>query len=171
MQAHRQMIDNKTSELRKELHRQKAQGPVASPSRNAAGSATLDSSSRVGRNHPRMSASISQSKNANYSSDPFRHRARSVLPPIGSLKNESTFERRKSSAQYANSPAPTNATGRLLKLDQLDIQSETRSIYKLDPHETLQPGAGSSNLLAARSNHVSGNLDRAFAGLDVLDRA
>ena len=104
----------------------------------------------------------------------FRGRAKSVLPPINSnQERQSVLERRKGSAQYGVSPV-NNATpgpGKLIKLDQLDIQSETRSVYKLDPNATIEPTNKYGNLVAARSNNPSGYLERAFARLDIADRA
>ena len=60
--------------------------------------------------------------------------------------------------------------GKLRKLDEMDIASETRSVYKLDPNQDL----GNESLhgpLAVARNQGPHNLDSIFRSMDVVDRA
>ena len=66
------------------------------------------------------------------------------------------------------SPA-LNYPGKLVKLSEMDIQSETRSVYKLDPNTS---DAG-DNYTSVPRNKRSGpnNLESIFNNMNVVDRA
>ena len=62
-----------------------------------------------------------------------------------------------------------NYPGKLVKLSEMDIQSETRSVYKLDPN-TFDAGDNYTSL--ARNNRSGpNNLESIFNNMNVVDRA
>ena len=61
-----------------------------------------------------------------------------------------------------------NYPGKLVKLSEMDIQSETRSVYKLDPTSS---DVGGNYDLGARSRQGPNNLESIFKNMDVVDRA
>ena len=70
----------------------------------------------------------------------------------------------------APSPKKTpglNYPGKLVKLSDMDIQSETRSVYKLDPNTS---DAG-DNYIPRNNRSGPNNLESIFNNMNVQDRA
>ena len=61
--------------------------------------------------------------------------------------------------------------GKLRKLGDADINSETRSIYKLDPNNNNDDVNYDSVSNIYRNIGQSSNLDKIFKGMEVADRS
>ena len=96
--------------------------------------------------------------------DALRNRSQSVLPPINSQQSKGTFDRERGSFNSGR-----RTPGRLVKLTRDDLNSDTRSIYKLDPSVPVDNRG--NPYLSPRSNGMSSNLERVYAKLDIQDRA
>lgn len=102
----------------------------------------------------------------------FEGRSKSVLPPIDKQRNHTrklsnTVTGRKQSAAQV---APGTLTpGRLLKLDQVDINSDTRSVYRLDPLAADADGPKGA-AVPIRSKQGPHNLDSIMKSLSLAER-
>ena len=131
----------------------------------------------------RVSGSQLRSHSRNAAPQTFKNRSKSVLPPIaftgsqhgrnGGEANSSSRLRKGSLEPLNRSPGGLNFQGKLMKLSEQEIQSETRSVYKLDPSSD---GVGSAAVdlqmqAASRLRQGPNNLDSIFKNMDVVDRA
>lgn len=117
------------------------------------GAASIDAGSRNG-------SSMSQTQHhQNFRNDIFRNRTKSVLPPIENLKKGGGFGSGKKSIDFG-----ARTPGKLVKLTEDDFNSETRSVYKLDPSENMM-----DRFVPRKSGNK--NIDSIIQTMNMDDRA